>query len=224
VNDSYYEVLDKQERNPLRLFVDLTGPNVQKDKFTKKIETGPDTIKIIKNFMPQKDIDVILPVATGNFKNAPFSLELQSKTNELILKYREKMKNVAEQLFEFELEHDESASPFTDQMFLVSRTPNFITQIHSDNLDPDKSKYQDFSWSGHISNLIYLNDNYDGGELYFPSHNLMIKPEPGMLISFPGNFWNRHGIFPASDYRFAISIFFKIKDFDECLTSKEINE
>ena len=31
------------------------------------------------NFMPQKDIDVILPVAIGNFKNAPFSLELQSK-------------------------------------------------------------------------------------------------------------------------------------------------
>ena len=224
MNDSYYEVLDKQERNPKKLFVDLTRPDIKKDKFTEKIGTGPDTIKIIKNFMPQEDINVILPIATGYFKNTPFTSELQLKSNELILKYREKIKNISEQLFEFELEHDEHASPFTDRMFLGARTPNFITQTHSDTLDPDESKYKDFAWSGHISNLIYLNDNYDGGELYFLSHNLMIKPEPGMLISFPGNHWNRHGIFPASDHRFAMSIFLKIKNFDECLTNKETNE
>lgn len=223
MNNSYYEVLDKKERNPLKLFVDLTGGNVKKDKFTEKIGTGPDTIKIIKNFMTQQDIEDILPISQGLYQRIPFTPESKLKSEKLTLKYREKMKNVAEELFEFELEHDEYASPMTEQMFLGSRTPNFITQIHSDNLDPDKNKYQNFAWSGHISNLIYLNDNYDGGELYFPFHNLMIKPEPGMLISFPGNHWNRHGIFPASDYRFTISIFLKIKDFDECLTNRETN-
>jgi len=215
MNNGYFEVLDKEERDPTKLFLDVLMPRdiIKKDKVTEKIGTGVDTIKIIKNFMPQKDIDFIMPQALSLYQGKPSSIEHKLEVEKLILKYREKMKYFAEQLFELELEHDEYASPFTEEMFLAARKPNFITDIHCDYLDPD-NKYYDFAWSGHISNLIYLNNNYEGGELYFLEHNLKIKPEPGMLVSFPGNFWNRHGIFPADNYRFSISIFFKIKNFN----------
>lgn len=33
--------------------------------------------------------------------------------------------------------------------------------------------------------LIYLNDNYDGGEIEFTNHNIKIKPEEGSVIIFP---------------------------------------
>ena len=42
--------------------------------------------------------------------------------------------------------------------------------------------------------LIYLNDNYEGGELCFPLHNIEIKPKPGTLILFPGTCMYLHEV------------------------------
>ncbi len=36
-----------------------------------------------------------------------------------------------------------------------------------------------------LSIVLYLNDNYEGGELYFKNQNIKIKPEAGSLIAFP---------------------------------------
>jgi predicted 2-oxoglutarate/Fe(II)-dependent dioxygenase YbiX len=37
----------------------------------------------------------------------------------------------------------------------------------------------------HLSAVMYLNDDYDGGELGFPNHNITIKPSAGSVIVFP---------------------------------------
>lgn len=37
-----------------------------------------------------------------------------------------------------------------------------------------------------FSMICYLNNDYDGGEIEFPNHNISIKPEPGSLLIFPG--------------------------------------
>ena len=39
---------------------------------------------------------------------------------------------------------------------------------------------------------LYLNENYEGGSLYFDDLNLIIKPKTGMLIISPGKY--RHGV------------------------------
>lgn len=36
-----------------------------------------------------------------------------------------------------------------------------------------------------LSVVLYLNDNYEGGELYFKNQNIKIKPEFGSLVAFP---------------------------------------
>lgn len=36
-----------------------------------------------------------------------------------------------------------------------------------------------------FSIVMYLNDEYTGGEISFPNHNISIKPQPGSLIIFP---------------------------------------
>lgn len=36
-----------------------------------------------------------------------------------------------------------------------------------------------------LSAVLYMNDNYEGGELAFPQHGVTIKPEAGCLIFFP---------------------------------------
>ena len=36
-----------------------------------------------------------------------------------------------------------------------------------------------------LSVVLYINDNYDGGELYFKGQEVLIKPTAGSLIAFP---------------------------------------
>lgn len=36
-----------------------------------------------------------------------------------------------------------------------------------------------------ISVVLYLNDDYEGGELYFKEQDIRIKPEPGSIVIFP---------------------------------------
>lgn len=42
--------------------------------------------------------------------------------------------------------------------------------------------------------VIYINDNYRGGEIYFPQHDLEIKPKEGTLIFFPSSTYYLHGV------------------------------
>jgi hypothetical protein len=42
--------------------------------------------------------------------------------------------------------------------------------------------------------LLYLNDEYEGGEIFFPEHGVTIKPEPNEFISFPGTTYYKHGV------------------------------
>lgn len=192
----------------------LKNLTVEQDSATKMFGTGPETIKIIKNFMPKEDVDVIMRKVNDMYDIEKTSNFYLKQADSKILKYTKKIKENAEKFFNLELDYDEYASPSGQiDSYIAGRKKDFVTAVHTDNLDIDKEKYKKYHWSGHLSNLIYLNDNYDGGELYFPQHDLKIKPEPGMFISFPGNWWNRHGILPASEKRFAISIFFKIKNF-----------
>jgi predicted 2-oxoglutarate/Fe(II)-dependent dioxygenase YbiX len=50
-----------------------------------------------------------------------------------------------------------------------------------------------------ISAIVYLNDEYEGGEIEFTNFNVKIKPEPGMLILFPSNFAYKHIAHPVTD-------------------------
>lgn len=44
-----------------------------------------------------------------------------------------------------------------------------------------------------LATLLYLNDNYEGGEIYFSS-GLELKPRQGSLLAFDGGGVNRHGV------------------------------
>ncbi len=42
--------------------------------------------------------------------------------------------------------------------------------------------------------IIYINDNYNGGELFFPDHGFEIKPSARSMIIFPGTEDYMHGV------------------------------
>ncbi len=50
-----------------------------------------------------------------------------------------------------------------------------------------------------ISAIVYLNDDYNGGEIEFINFGIKIKPEPGMLMLFPSNYAYNYITHPVTD-------------------------
>jgi len=63
---------------------------------------------------------------------------------------------------------------------------------HSDNSD-SHGEPNAFEINKYVA-ILYLNGDYDGGELFFPDHNIEFKPTSGSLITFPGGVENIHGV------------------------------
>ena len=63
---------------------------------------------------------------------------------------------------------------------------------HSDNSDHDGNPNA-FEINKYVG-ILYLNDDYEGGELYFPEHSLEFKPPVYSFIMFPGGHENIHGV------------------------------
>lgn len=63
-------------------------------------------------------------------------------------------------------------------------------QIHSDH---------GYSYVSTLSSVGYINDNYEGGELWFDKINLKIKPKSGDLYLFPSSYIYSHSAMPVLD-------------------------
>ncbi len=58
-----------------------------------------------------------------------------------------------------------------------------------------------------VSAVVYLNDDYDGGELEFTRQELVIKPQAGDIVVFPSNFVYEHSsleVFSGTKYSVVI--------------------
>lgn len=56
-----------------------------------------------------------------------------------------------------------------------------------------------FSYNCTVSLVAYINDDYEGGELFFRLQNLNIKPKAGDLYIFPSNFMYPHRAMPVTN-------------------------
>jgi hypothetical protein len=55
-----------------------------------------------------------------------------------------------------------------------------------------------FSYNCTVSLVGYINDDYEGGELFFRLQDLKIKPQAGDLYIFPSNFMYPHQAMPVT--------------------------
>ncbi len=65
-----------------------------------------------------------------------------------------------------------------------------------------------------VSAVIYLNDDYEGGEIHFPRlDNLTIKPEYGDIAVFPSNYMYEHASLPIkSGTKYCVVVMMDIND------------
>jgi hypothetical protein len=77
---------------------------------------------------------------------------------------------------------------YWEAMNLVKYGPGEHFEYHHDH---------GYSYNCTVSLVLYLNDNYEGGEISFRLQNLQVKPEAGDLFVFPSNFMYPHRAMPV---------------------------
>jgi hypothetical protein len=81
---------------------------------------------------------------------------------------------------------------FTDAIHLMcwsegmSMDPH-IVRAHKEG-SPAITAFRDFA------SVIYLNDGYEGGDVYFTQLDLAVKPRAGMLLAFTSEWHHEHGV------------------------------
>jgi hypothetical protein len=146
-----------------------------------KLEQLEDNIFYIKNFMSKEDIAVAYSIIS-NLSEQDWSI----LDNELVEDWKGKFYDHNNNKLNNSLRSkvDRFASIFKDYKIIgynrILRQPpgaNMVAHIDPINDIGNGSKRE-------YAAIIYLNDNYDGGEISYINFGIKIKPEAGSLIIF----------------------------------------
>jgi hypothetical protein len=160
-----------------------------------KIGDSKDNVRIIKNFLSKDECSQIILDATqgtahgdGQWTEMIYPLELPEQLA--------MVKEIWEREFDIKVS-------LKNGLYLVRWTKGKSMPLHVDDLG---------SGDEQISAVIYLNDDYEGGQISFPTHDIEISPETGDLIIFPGNLNYAHEVKPViSGNRYTVPIWAQIK-------------
>lgn len=162
-----------------------------------KMGNSSENIKVFNNFMPIDTCREILSIKGSPIKsdNEFWSNRIyENKDISSIAKpFRDNIVNLIEK------EYAISVSP-KNEPGVVHWGPGVEMGLHVDDLGKE---------SYHMASLIYLNEEFDGGEIYFQTHDITIKPKIGDLLIFPGNLNYAHKVYPVlSGDRYTIPFWF----------------
>ena len=208
-------------------------PTVKKiDNITTKLGIDTKNIQIVENFLPQDEVEIILNEVkkhepeydTHHTHGKGLSyVQIDNKMLKYFASYitpliaqRSTSFYEMNQITDIDLHYAFHPSgtyldPHTD---VIGWTQKF----DEENNYETQEKYFPYFWSGHLANILYLNDDFEGGELFFPDFKFEVKPKPGMLRSFPGNTHYVHGVRETSgNTRYSCSLWTKFEDFDNTI-------
>jgi hypothetical protein len=98
---------------------------------------------------------------------------------------------------------------YPDTLQVVRWIRGYELKPHADKENPDGNPHP-FPWRD-FATLVYLNDNYVGGEIWWPNKNKEIKPKKGSLVIFPGTLEFLHGVRETTEgSRYTLPSFFTL--------------
>jgi len=175
--------------------------------------SSANNIIVLEDFISQEDVETVynFAIKINSFEKTSDhwndrvlnSIGLQSNKDiyEIIVKYQTKLKNTIQNKFGFELNNVYPS--------IVKWRPGNVQAPHADKelLDGTPVDYQ-----SDVSSLFYWNDNYEGGEIYFPNQGIQLKAKPGTVVIFPGDRFYAHGVTEVlSGERFTTPAFWIVK-------------
>jgi hypothetical protein len=83
---------------------------------------------------------------------------------------------------------------YPDLFQIVRWFPGQEQHPHADDMTNGDEEAAKMFQHRHYGSIIYLNNDYEGGETYYPNYNVSITPQPGMLAVHPGDPDHLHGV------------------------------
>jgi hypothetical protein len=157
-----------------------------------------DDIKYIKGFMPADIAKAIYEYSVKNdeffdeFGNGEkeFRVNVFKKSDEETLAMKNLVTEWGKKVYDFVLD------TYGPRFYEYDETKSHIARF-----EPGWGMHEHFDASkpNDIATLIYINNDYIGGDIYFPEYGISHKPEPGDLLTFPDNPDYVHGVRAISD-------------------------
>lgn len=172
-----------------------------------KIGTNNNNIKVFNNYLSKDEcnklIDLINNTETSN--NRLLQSDMFNNTT-LSLLYYDSL-SVAEKY----MPEVHSLIQKEYQVTVKPRHARFAQwkHINSQSITVDDMGLQD---KNHIAGWIYLNDDYEGGELLFINQKVSIRPKVGDLITYPGNIHYWYTVEPTNGSRYIMPLWFDFID------------
>ena len=133
-----------------------------------------------------------------NNRTIPYSTIDNTEIKQIVNSYKYDSTFHARKLFNKTLYPD-----YTDLVFWPS---GLSMDVHADAVwldgTPAKFPYR------YCAGVCYLNDDYEGGETFFPNFNTEVKPQIGKIALFPSNLEYQHGVKEVKGERYTMPIWF----------------
>lgn len=100
------------------------------------------------------------------------------------------------------------------QLLHYGQGGHYIPHVDAETLysDEDGLELWEKTLDRDVSVVYFINDDFVGGELFFPNLDLLIKPEAGALVCFPSDHNYIHGVKPVtSGRRFSVVTWMRVK-------------
>jgi hypothetical protein len=99
---------------------------------------------------------------------------------------------------------------FVESVFLACSWPGDSLLPHADNERNEHGRWlPNHTPQREYTALVYLNNNFTGGELVFPDRDVVIMPKPGLLVGFPSNHEFVHAVRNVlSGKRYSVPVWF----------------
>jgi hypothetical protein len=199
-----------------------------------KIEEITDDVVLIKDFLSKDEIDQIFNIIDSTANEEWFIEYHANLKNFCMQKFgRDDVDNlVAEGKFEITQNWQDknlNIAHYSFQKDLYDRL-NKLVQVANDKIELSgfatiqrmqegvkltAHTDQDTDPSIRYAAILYLNDEYVDGELFFPNKDLTLRPKPGEMLIFPGDKEHEHGVkhVGPGPIRYVLVGFIKEKNF-----------
>jgi hypothetical protein len=189
---------------------------------------GPENIHVFENFIDEEDLRVVQDFCPtinewNNSKGSVYAEDgtclynadywndrqcsseilqrLSMPVFEIVGKYITKMQLELERIYNIRL----SPRP----PVIMKWRPGIEQRPHADKQlnNGEPNAFVDYD----LNSLFYYNEDFEGGELYYPQHDLTIKPKPGLAVAHPGDVNYLHGVtLVTKGYRYTTPSFYTV--------------
>lgn len=201
-----------------------------------KTERVYEEILLVNNFISNDELDIILSIIKNTPEEIWFKAYRESLARFCLEKFgRDDVENlVAEGKYEITKDWDDKNLDISSNQIsskLQARMHELIAINHKDleltgfatlqrmqegvQLKSHTDQHTDPSIR--YAAILYLNDDYTDGTLFFANKNIDLRPKPGELLVFPGNEEYEHGVrhVGKGPIRYVLVGFIKVKGFYE---------